>query len=118
MKLIEFEKLHDWEIVNISTNLSNKLLIIEIIHPENGESKKIEFIDVFEMNISKVKLQNVILDVIIFEESCDSDYFKYCSKILNINDLTIFSEYCLIYFEPSVGAEIACVCREIIVTAL
>lgn len=116
MKLIEFEKLHDWEVVNISTNRSKKLLTIEIIHPENCESKKIEFIDVFEMYISKIKLQNVILDVIVFEESCDSDYFKYCSKILNITDFTIFPEYCLIYFEPSVGAEIICVCREIIVS--
>ena len=84
MKLNKFKNLHDWEIINIATYFKIKTIKITIKHPEKDEFLILEFYDVLEIYISKMKLQNVILDVLVFEDSCDNEYFKYCLKILNI----------------------------------
>jgi len=109
------EKLHDWEIISVSTDLIKKMLTIEVIQPEEKLYKKINFIDVFEFYLSKMRMQNVILDVMILKKNSNSDYYDYCLKLLNIEKLKVPSNFSLIYFEPSVGVEIACICREIVV---
>ena len=107
--------LHDWEIEAILTDHNAQLVTIRLRFPETSDTASITFKGVSHFHASKMMLQNVILDVLIFETAVQSDYFEYCKKVLHISH-DFFSENSqvkILYIEPSVGFELACSFTEI-----
>ncbi|SEB19024.1 hypothetical protein [Marinobacterium iners] len=107
--------LHDWEIYGLDINRDDRKIIINIWFPDTGSKAQIILEGVSKFLFNGAMLQNVILDVLIFEEASSSDYFKYGCKILNI-DSSFFDGkegFKLIYIEPSVGVELSCLCKKI-----
>ena len=102
--------LHDWELVEIAIDRFDQTVKIILKMPETNEQKSLFFHGVKKFYLSGMTIQNVILDVLLFEKANESDYFEHCCSVLNI-DSSIFiddSKNKIIYFEPSVGAELAC----------
>ena len=107
--------LHDWEIVGVSIDGTNNTVNIFMNMPVTQEQGRLYLSGVSHLFISKMMMQNVILDVLLFDSAIDSDYFSHCCSLLNI-DSSFFqgnTENKIIYFEPSVGAEIACCFKEL-----
>ncbi len=103
-------ELHDWEIIRVSSDRFNETIEINLHFPETDEYASLLLEGVKQFFLSGMMIQNVILDLLLFETKSNSDYFKYCCNLLNI-DPSVFSEAAktkIIYFEPSVGAELAC----------
>jgi len=102
--------LHDWEITCICTDRINNSVELYITNPDSNEKVLIIFHNVKSFYMSEMLMQNVILDVLLFEQIETSDYYIHCCKVLNIEHelLRLYHDNKIIYFEPSVGAEIAC----------
>ena len=102
--------LHDWEIVKVATDRITLTVEIVLNLPETNEKAVLLLWGVSSFYLSGMLIQNVILDLLLFENDSESDYLKYCCSLLKITP-SIFKTYSknkIIYFEPSVGAEIAC----------
>jgi hypothetical protein len=102
--------LHDWEVIEIAIDRFDHIIKIILKMPETNEQTSLFLQGVSKFYLSGMTIQNVILDLLLFEEASESDYFEHCCSILKI-DSSIFlgdSKNKIIYFEPSVGAEIAC----------
>lgn len=102
--------LHDWEVVEIAVDRFRHTVKIVLKMPETNEQKSLFLRGVSRFYLSGMTMQNVILDLLLFENVSESDYFGHCCSILKI-DSSIFvddSKNKIIYFEPSIGAEIAC----------
>jgi len=104
-------ELHDWEIACISSNRSNKVIKICLKMPQTSEEKILRLINVSHFYLNEMTIQNVILDVILFDKQHkNEDYFSHVCSVLKIKP-TFFLEHPdskIIYFEPSIGAELAC----------
>ena len=101
--------LHDWEIVEVAIDRFNHTVKIVLKMPATNEQKSLILRGVSRFYLSGMTIQNVILDLLLFEEAIESDYFEHCCSVLKI-DASIFiddSKNKILYFEPSVGAEIA-----------
>jgi len=105
---------HDWEIVGVSIDRNQATAEIFIIKPETNESVSFRFEGVRKFYLSNMMIQNVILDLLIFEKASDSDYFGHCCSLLDIDasEYKNLSPGKMIYIEPSVGAEFACFYEE------
>jgi len=106
---------HDWEIVGVSIDRNQATAEIFIVKPETHEGVSFYFEGVRKFYLSNMMIQNVILDLLIFEKASESDYFGHCCSLLDIDTLEYENLYPgkMIYIEPSVGAEIACFYEEI-----
>ena len=105
---------HDWEIVGVSIDRNKATAEIFIVKPGTNEGVSFLFDGVRKFYLSNMMIQNVILDLLLFEKASDSDYFGHCCSLLDIDASeygNLFSGK-MIYIEPSVGAEIACYYEE------
>ena len=101
--------LHDWEIVGVYVNRVTKKVEVVMYYPEKGSQATLEFSGVQKLFLSGLIMQNVILDVLLFDGISDSDYFLRGCELLGSSPSDIENTgKKLIYFEPSVGAELAC----------
>ena len=102
--------LHDWEIIEIALDRFKHTIKIVLMMPETNEKKTLLLRGVSKFFLTGMAIQNVILDLILFEEDSESAYFKHCCSVLKITPSTFANNENnkIIYFEPSVGAEIAC----------
>jgi len=102
--------LHDWEIIEIALDRFKHTIKFVLTMPATNEKKTLILQGVSKFFLTGMAIQNVILDLILFEEDSDSDYFKHCCSILKIAPSSFANNKSdkIIYFEPSVGAEIAC----------
>lgn len=102
--------MHDWEIEGVTADRFANTVKISLNLPTNNEKATLTLGGVKSFFLSGMAMQNVILDLLLFKETNDSDYYDHCRKTLKIES-SIFQtdkNIKLIYFEPSVGAEIAC----------
>lgn len=102
--------LHDWEILGVNICRYTKIAELSLYFPGNDAKTVLRISGIRRFILSGMMLQNVILDVLLFDEVIDSDYFEHCCQLLDIES-SIFEQengLKLIYFEPSVGAELAC----------
>jgi len=107
--------IHDWEINAILTDHNAQSVIIQLRFPETDQTASMILKGVSHFHAGNMRLQNVILDVLVFETAVESDYFEYCKKVLHIGN-DFFSEnnpVQILYVEPSVGVELACSFTEI-----
>lgn len=106
----ELPDMHDWEIEGVNADRFGNTVKIFLNIPANDEKSSLTLRGVKRFFLSNMAMQNVILDLLIFNEIEDSDYFGHCCRILKIESSIFRSEknIKLIYFEPSVGAELAC----------
>lgn len=111
----EFKKqlahLHDAEIFGVYIDRVNKTLILDLklIDEEMYSSKKLELSGVDDFYCTDFSYQNVILDVLIFNKADSSSYYSFCKNKLNIaDDYFDNGKHCILYIEPSTGAELAC----------
>lgn len=114
--LIGFEDLHDWEIVGINISRHPKEVLIELELPEENKKILLTLKKVNSFFCSEFKLQNVILDCMIFEKHSISEYFRNGLDILGVNS-EVFNESSkikLVYFEPSNGALLICLFEDFI----
>ncbi|AMX02297.1 hypothetical protein [Microbulbifer thermotolerans] len=105
--------LHDWEIRGIDVDHDKKSLKIYLLEPVDNKNAVLVCNEVKRFFASGMMLQNVILDVLVFEENDSSDYLEYCKKMLNLKTVSFDSRSCIMYIEPSVGIEVACYCKSI-----
>ena len=115
MKLIE---LHDWEIKRIEAEHESKSAKLHLYYPVTNKKAIVSIDGIKRFYASGMMLQNVILDVLIFESDSSSDYLDHCKKLLNLNTATLDKGAVVFYIEPSVGVEIACLCSHVDVTEL
>jgi hypothetical protein len=106
----KLKKLHDWEIVAVSVDRKKFCLKIVLAMPKTNEQISLIFEGVSRFFLTGMTTQNVILDVLLFEnEEENSDYFNHSISLLGINGSDLKNNKKKIaYFEPSVGAEMAC----------
>ena len=109
-KNIQIPDLHDWEIFGISINRFNKTAEIILHFPDKGSDAILRLEGVQKFFLSGLMIQNVILDVLIFEKASNSDYFMRSCQLLRIkpSDFEQEVEQKILYVEPTVGAELAC----------
>lgn len=109
-KELRIPTLHDWEILGINVSRFTKTAEIILYSPEKDANAVLRFNGVQRFFLSEMMFQNVILDVLLFDEVSDSDYFKRSCQLVGIKPSNFGQrkEFKLIYFEPSVGAELAC----------
>lgn len=109
-KELQIQTLHDWEILGVNVSRFTRTAEITLYSPDQDAKKVLRFSGVQKFFLSEMMLQNVILDVILFDTVSDSDYFKRGCQLLEINASNFGKEKesMLIYVEPSVGAELAC----------
>lgn len=105
--------LHDWEIRSIDVNHEIKSLKLSLLEPVGNKNAILTCNEVKRFCATGMMLQNVILDVLIFEENIASDYFEHCKKMLNLKTVSFDSHPYIIYIEPSVGIEVVCYCKSI-----
>ena len=102
--------LHDWEITGVFVDRYESTVEITFISPERDKFSMLLLEGVTEYYLSNMIMQNVILDVMVFEENKDSVYLQHCYSILGLDEalFELGESNKIIYFEPSVGVEIAC----------
>ncbi|WP_020590762.1 hypothetical protein [Kiloniella laminariae] len=104
---------HDWEITGLDINRENKTLAVKLWFPDTDEKVHLLLEGVSRFSCSGAMLQNVILDFLVFEKHSESNYLKYCYKVLDI-DSSVFCTHGsdennkILFIEPSVGMELAC----------
>lgn len=105
----KLKKLHDWEIVAVSVDRKKFCLKIALAMPKTNEQTFLIFEGVSRFFLAGMTTQNVILDVLLFEEEDESDYFNHSISLLGIDGSDLKNnKKKIVYFEPSVGAEMAC----------
>ena len=115
MKLTE---LHDWEIRRVEVEHESKSAKLHLYYPVTNKKAMVNLDGIRRFHASGMMLQNVILDVLIFESDSSSNYLDHCKKLLNLNTATFDNGAVVFYIEPSVGVEIACLCNHVDVTEL
>ena len=102
--------LHDWEILGVNVSRFTRTAEITLYLPDNDAKAVLQLNGVQRFFLSEMMFQNVILDVLLFDEVNDSNYFKRGCQLLGIRSSSFGQEkgLKLIYFEPAVGAELAC----------
>ncbi|MEX2964344.1 hypothetical protein [Microbulbifer sp. TYP-18] len=115
MKLTE---LHDWEIRRIEVEHESKSAKLLLHYPVTNQNAIVNIDGIKRFFASGMMLQNVILDVLIFESYSSSDYLEHCKKLLNLNTATFDKGTVVFYIEPSVGVEVACLCHHVDLTEL
>jgi len=109
------QSLHDFEIVSIETNRKNRCVIIGLIDYSANKSLRLILNGVKIIYCAGLSMQNVILDAQIFIKQEKSEYYEFCREKLGLND-SFFEEnpnLAVLYLEPSVGLELACIFSEI-----
>jgi hypothetical protein len=109
---MDLTKLHDWEITGIHSDRGRRKVEITLLEPIQNIEALLLLNGVKRFFASGMMMQNVILDVLLFEDNTDSDYFRHCKNLLNLKE-TSFDGLCLVYLEPTVGIEVACYCESI-----
>jgi hypothetical protein len=112
--------LHDCEIIGIFTDRNNNFVEITIAMIENDDRLCIILHNVSHFFMSHMLTQNVILDLLLFDSHSESDYFFHCCDILDIDpeNFNFNKNTKIIYFEPSIGAEIACCFTDFSITTV
>ncbi|HHJ39741.1 MAG TPA: hypothetical protein ENJ86_09815 [Methylothermaceae bacterium] len=107
---LQISTLHDWEILGVNVSRFTRTAEIILYLPDKDKKIILRFKGVQRFFLSEMMFQNVILDVLLFDKVSDSDYFKRGCELLEIKPPYFEQEkqFKLIYFEPSVGAELAC----------
>jgi len=109
-KVDKIPDIHDWEILGVNVNRFTHVAEICLHYPDKKNDALLRLYDVQKFFLSKMMLQNVILDVLLFETSDNSDYFTHCCQLLRIkpSEFDKNDKQNILYLEPSVGAELAC----------
>ena len=109
-KNIQISDLHDWEIFGVNINRFNKTAEVILHLPDKGSDAILRLQGVQKFFLSGMMVQNVILDVLIFEESSNSDYFMRSCQLLKVkpSEFEQQVEHKILYIEPTVGTELAC----------
>ncbi len=102
--------LHDWEILGVNVSRFTRKAEIILYSPDKDTEAVLRLNGVQRFFLSEMMLQNVILDVQLFDEINDSDYLERGLRLLGMESFNFGQEkgLKLIYFEPSVGAELTC----------
>lgn len=116
MREMRLPNLHDWEIVSLEINNCGEEVVIGLFYPGSESRAQLVLGGVTHFVCSELRLQNVILDMMLFERNLDSDYLDYCYEVLDINcsvfdQNTILETSKIVFLESSVGAELACCCK-------
>jgi len=102
--------LHDWEILGVRIDRFSRIAEITLHFPDEGRNAILRFYEVKKFFLSEMRIQNVILDMLLFDARSESDYFIRSCQLLGINppDFDQQSGQKVLYIEPSVGVEMAC----------
>ncbi|RFA30102.1 hypothetical protein CAI21_07835 [Alkalilimnicola ehrlichii] len=105
-----FPDLHDWEIVSVEVDRDGGVVSIDLCSEGRVEEGVLRFQGVKEFYLSGMRMQNVILDFVLFDTDVISEDFSRCCRLLGLDRLPVAVLHgdVMVYIEPSVGAELAC----------
>lgn len=105
---------HDYSIVGVDINREDNSLLLSLLDPEGNASDKLLISNVQKLFVDSFQMQNVILELKIFRGRDESFEFSRACELLDLQEGAddFFSQgMVLVFFEASVGAEIACLCE-------
>lgn len=110
---MQISDLHDWEIKSIETDHKSRSVILKLQKELVASKNIVVFLDgVEQFHATGMKLQNVVLDAVLFDMESKSDDLEYCKKVLGRKDLKLDGTMVIFYIEPSVGVELVCFCQK------
>ncbi len=113
--ILSNHSLHDCEVVSISTDRRKRHVVINLIDHTGTKNIRMTLDGVHKMYCTGLSMQNVILDAQIFMKKEKSEYYDFCQETLGLSN-NFFEEHpnlAVLYLEPSVGLELACIFSEI-----